>query len=92
MDTTNSYLIDYSLIDVDDPQGKYPGDLGQWAEADVEHAATTLTDLAINRASASAKAIAQATNTKSGLSAKVFVDALLGLAQPYTQTERQLKF
>jgi len=87
MDTTNSYPLEYSLIDVDDPQGKYPGDLGQWAEASVEHAATILTELAANRASASAKAIVQAASMKNRLSAKLFVDALVGVDQPAPSTK-----
>jgi glycosyltransferase involved in cell wall biosynthesis len=78
MNAANSYLLEYSLVDVDDAQGKYPGDLGRWAEASVEHAAAILADLAINSASASAKAIAQAARTQSRLSGKAFVDGLLG--------------
>ncbi len=82
MDAANSYLLEYSLIDVHDAQGKYPDDLGQWAEASIEHAAAMLADLAINRASASAKAFAQAPTVQRKLSAKVFVDALVGVNQP----------
>jgi glycosyltransferase involved in cell wall biosynthesis len=82
MDRANSYLLEYSLIDVEDPQGKYPGDLGQWADANVEHAATTIASLAINRATASAKAVAQASSLHAKLSGKAFVDPLLGVNRP----------
>ena len=77
MDAANSYPLEYALIDVHDAQGKYPGDLGQWAEASIEHAAAILADLASNMASASAKAVAQASSAQSKLSAKRFVDALV---------------
>ena len=82
MDAANSYPLEYALIDVHDAQGKYPSDLGQWAEANIEHAATVLADLAINRVSASAKAVAQASSVQSKLSAKAFVDALVGVHEP----------
>jgi len=78
MNAENSYLLEYSLVDVDDAQGKYPGDLGRWAAASVEDAAGVVADLAINSANASAKAIAHAPRTQSRLSGKAFVDGLLG--------------
>jgi glycosyltransferase involved in cell wall biosynthesis len=76
MDTANGYLIEYSLIDVDDAQGKYPSDLGQWAEPNIEHASAILAHLATNKASATAKACAYAASAQSRLSGKAFVDSL----------------
>ncbi|NOX73037.1 MAG: glycosyltransferase [Alphaproteobacteria bacterium] len=39
MTSDNSFPVDFSLVDVYDPQAKYSADLGQWAEADIEHSA-----------------------------------------------------
>ncbi len=45
MTKNNSFPLDYSLIDVLDPQDKYTTGLGQWADADIAQAAEILTRL-----------------------------------------------
>ncbi len=42
MNSENSLPVDYSLIPVSDPEGNYSTDGQQWAEPDIEHAATLL--------------------------------------------------
>jgi len=42
MNSKNSLPVDYSLVPVSDPEGNYTTDGQQWAEPDIEHAATLL--------------------------------------------------
>ncbi len=78
MTEANSHPIRFSLVDVHDPQFKYPSNLGRWAEPDVEHAAAELSHILANRAEAAHKAIAGAAAIRLQLSGDAFVRALLG--------------
>ncbi len=52
MTVENSFPVRYSLVEVQDDQGKYPSDLGKWAEPDIYHAADLLRRLEANREAA----------------------------------------
>ncbi len=78
MTEANSHPIRFSLVDVHDPQFKYPSNLGRWAEPDVEHAAAELSHILADRAEAAHKAIAGAAAIRLQLSGDAFVRALLG--------------
>jgi glycosyltransferase involved in cell wall biosynthesis len=56
MSPLNSYPVDFKLVAVADPQGKYPDGFTTWAEPDVEHAAGLLAQIAQNRKVAQAVA------------------------------------
>lgn len=56
MDGENSFLVDYRLVEVRDMQFKYPGNLGRWAEPDVDHAAGLMRRIRAEPAWAAARA------------------------------------
>lgn len=78
MTAENSFPVGYRLVAVEDTQGKYPADLGTWAEADVEQAAAILQELEAQPQMAREIGLAAARSTQAMLSAESFSRALLG--------------
>ena len=78
MTAENSFPVGYRLVAVDDAQGKYPADLGAWAEADVEEAARILQVLEKRPEQAREIGLAAARSTRAMLGAESFSRALLG--------------
>jgi glycosyltransferase involved in cell wall biosynthesis len=76
MNTDNSLPIRYNLVDVEDDQGKYPSDLGQWADADVFHAAQCLVDVAERSTVERAEAWRKTTAVRAELTAQAFAAAM----------------
>lgn len=77
MTTQNSLLVRYRLTEVADPQGKYSASEGEWAEADVEHAAELLQDLAGDHERQRALAQSARTTISSTLTGDSFCRALI---------------
>ena len=77
MDPSNSYPVSFSMVDVCDPQHKYPSDLGRWAEPDVSAAARLLAECACSREQTRARAGAAKLDVQRQLSGRAFVARLL---------------
>jgi glycosyltransferase involved in cell wall biosynthesis len=77
MTAQNSFPVAYRLVAVDDAQGKYPADLGTWAEPDIEQAAKFLQELERRPEQAREVGLAAARSTQAMLSAESFSRALL---------------
>jgi len=77
MSRENSFLVDYTLVDVDDPQHKYRLEDGPWAEADVSHAAEHLRTIKADPERACTVAQKAADEMRKKLSAGAFATALL---------------
>jgi hypothetical protein len=73
----NSFPVPYRLVEVSDGQGKYPSDLGSWAEPDVEYAAGILQELEKRPDRARAIAVEAQRSTEIMLSAERFCSGLL---------------
>ena len=80
MDETNSLLVDYRLVPVRDPQGKYPEGEERWAEPDIDHAARLLRAAAADPARLAALAVEGQRSARTRLTAARFTEALLALA------------
>jgi glycosyltransferase involved in cell wall biosynthesis len=90
MTESNSYPVKFSLVDVCDEQQKYPNNLGQWADPNVDHAAAILDYLATHRTEAAQKALAGAAGVRAKLAGSAFVDALMGRSRWSLPTSRRL--
>lgn len=73
MSDSNAYPVRHELIDVHDPQEKYPDGLGRWAEPDTAHAAAILIDIRRNWQRAARKGAKAARELRERLSAERFV-------------------
>ncbi len=85
MDERNSLLVDYRLVPVRDPQGKYPEGADHWAEPDIDHAARLLRAAAADPARLAALAAEGRRTARARLNPARFTKALLDLAHlPHT--------
>ena len=80
MTKQNSHLIDFELVPVNDPQGKYAASLGTWAEPDIAHAARKLRSIADQRDDCRMRAIEAAPAVAQKLSSAAYCNAIVGLS------------
>jgi glycosyltransferase involved in cell wall biosynthesis len=79
MTERNSALVDYSLIPVEDPDGTFGGDGQMWADADVDHAAQWLRQLASDAGLRAKMGATAAKDVATQLSPKTFAATVADL-------------